>query len=253
MKTVISSTELIPGTKVGLEALVSDAAKEKLKLQKAYYSEVYDVNDDHSVEIFVPYVDGKLTALLQKVKYGVIFTTKDGLYRGIGEVSEHYKKENFYIYHLELQTKLERYQRREFYRLNVLLPLYFITLDDRAATLDSMKDLRTILTPDKEHFPDFVRTMGNGSTDDISGGGIKFHTEKEIPKAKYILLKFRLESEHLNEEIEIIGEIVGSYKNENSVFYTYRIKFHFKDSKFQEKIVQYIFDKERLLRKKAQD
>lgn len=251
MKTVITSTELLPGTKVGLEALVSDEVMKNLKLQKTYYSEVYDVNDDHSVEIFVPYVEGKLTALLQKVRYGVIFTTKDGLYRGIGELSEYYKKENFYIYHLEIVSKLERYQRREFYRLNVLLPLFFISLDGRAKNIKSMNELRSILTPDPEHYPDFHRVMGQGSTDDISGGGIKFHTEKKIEGSKYLLLKFKLESEHLNEELEIIGEIVGAYKNENSVFYTYRIKFHFKDSRFQEKIVQYIFDKERLLRKKA--
>lgn len=249
MKTVILSTELLPGTKVGLRALVSETLMKNLNLQKVYYSEVYDVYDDHSVEIYVPYVDGKLTELLTKARYGVIFTTKDGLYRGIGVLSDRYKKENFYIYHFEIVSKLERYQRREFYRLNVLLPLFFISLDDRAEKLDSMQNIRTILTPDMEHFPDFKRVMGQGSTDDISGGGIKFHTEKNLAGVKYLLIKFKLDSEHLNEEIEIIGEIVGSYKNENSVFYTYRIKFHFKDSRFQEKIVQYIFDKERLLRK----
>lgn len=252
MKPVITAREILPGTKVGLVALVSDDTMKSLKIPESYYTSVFEANDDHSVEINVPFVDGHLTTLLREIKYGAIFTTSDGLYRAVGVITKQYKKENFYIYHFELTSKIERYQRRSFYRLNVLLPLYFITLDDRAADIKSMQEVRGILEPDLEKYPSFVRVVGQGNILDISGGGIKFNTEQNLRNAKYVFVEFHLESEHLNEDVELIGEVRGSYKNDYTVFNTYRVQFHFKDSKFQEKIVQYIFDKERLLRKKEQ-
>ena len=195
-----------------------------------------------------PTKEQKIILLRTDLRYELVFTTENGLIRATGIFTERYKKDNFYLMKFKPQGPLEKYQRREFYRLDCYIPLSYVTLPPEADDLEKMSELRALLQKQREEKVPSI--MGKGTILDISGGGIRFITTKDLKDVSFLLLTFPIQGKDGKEQIEVIGKVRGSLpldKNGNS---EYRIQILFKDSKAQERIVHYIFEEERRIRQK---
>lgn len=243
----VKAQSLLPGTRIEIRPFQEvERAKKTGEEVHLFETSLYDVLPDGGIEINVPIVKEQLALLPMAIRYEVIFITEKGLVRGVGMMEKRYKREKFPLFLFRPEGALEKYQRREFYRLDCYIPLLYVTLSEEAASIKSMKEVRELL----QGKADEDRIMGKGTILDISGGGIRFITSKDLSAVHYLLLEFPIEGKAGKEKIEVIGRVKGSSLVKGTDNSSYRIQILFKDSDAQERIVHYIFEEERRIRQK---
>ena len=84
---------------------------------------------------------------------------------------------------------------------------------------------------------------------DISGGGVRFTGDVPLEAGQFVLLIFRLINKNTDECFHLVSQIVEARKEDNER-YSCRAKFIFKDLRDREKIVRFVFEEERRIRKK---
>lgn len=214
--------------------------------EKSYPSSLYSVLDEHTIEVTTPLRRSVLIALPVGGRYSFIFTTDKGLLRAGGEVIDRYTRENFSLLKVHVPGSLSRFQRREFYRLDVVMPVVYQVLDEDLIKLKDPAKIETALKDEK--YKDYPR--GLGSSIDISGGGIKFTSSMDLASVPSLLLKFQLKVHGQTMVMTVTGRVVRSDEIEGTGRYAHRIQFIDPDTSVQERIIRYIFETERLRRQK---
>lgn len=212
-----------------------------------FYSTLYDINSDNTLELNMPSEAGRLQILPKNIRYEFIFTMDQGIYKADGTITEHLKKGSVYLLKAELTSKLEKIQRREYFRIACLLPMTFVAVDEKAISFHSIKEVKD----DLESTNDF-KVRGMGSILDISGGGARFVSSNSLSEMKYILMQFEMEMEEGRQRVETIVRLVSSTKMPDDNKYIHRGQFYFKDEKTKEHVIRFIFEEERRIRKKEQ-
>lgn len=243
--------DLKPGTKVQIsifqEEEQSDAGLNTTV--RRYASVVHDVMDDNTVVLEMPIVSQRVVTLSSDVRYELVFNGGSRFYMAVGTIKRRYKKGNFDLLDFELQTNLEPFQRRKFFRLECSLPVFFIAIGDITLNIDLIGDVTKylVMTRDEKHI------MGHGTVTNISGGGALMISTTDLKDTAYILMRVKF-PEDKNEKVEtneLVCRILEKSMNENGM-YSYRIKFIFHNPQFREKIVQFVFEEQRKIRKKEQ-
>lgn len=213
---------------------------------RIYKSQVNDFADDGKIEITMPIEGGKVVLLPLGIRYEFVFYTNQGLYRAIGQINERYKKDNIYTYLIELHTPLKKFQRREFYRYPCLIDVEFFKLDKKAARKKSAEEIFESLRDD-----DFYKKQKQATILDLSGGGAKFIGENQLKPDTYILMIIRLCNGKIDQQYYIKSLVLSSEEVENrkEKFET-RVQFVFQDNRVQEEIIKYIFEEERMGRRR---
>ena len=231
-------TDLIkPGDKIDIRLLQQVENEERTgDTVKVYKSQVLDINKRGNLEISMPTEGTKLILLPLDVRLEFVF------YSG-----ERFKRDNIYTLEVELKTRLEKFQRREFYRYECSIDFKFFELTEEQADLATVEEIFAQLRD--EHFNDKIRT---GTIVDISGGGIRFNSDTELKSGDHILAVAHLANERMNQEFHIVGSVISCEKKEQVTEkkYVSRVKFMIKDDRVREDIIRYIFEEERLTRQK---
>lgn len=242
-------TEVItPGDRIEIRLLQQVENEEKTgEIVKAYKSQVLDINSKGNLEIAMPTEGNKLILLQLGVRYEFIFYSGNVLYRSVGQIVERYKKDNIYTLEVELKTRLEKYQRREFYRYECSIDFTFFELTEKQAELETPEEIFASLRD--EHFQEKTH---KGTIVDISGGGIRFNSDSELKIGTYIIAVIHLFNDKMNREFNIVGSIIGCERLEKATDkkYVSRVKFAIKDSRVREDIIRYIFEEERHTRQR---
>lgn len=162
------------------------------------------------LRVLSPMCKGAVIRVPEDTRVGVMVFSGDKVYKGKGVAASNFKDGCFHYTDIKMETELERFERRNYYRL----PL--------------MKFIK-IMRQDSEE-------VVEGRTLDISGGGIKFSSSEEFYKGEKILIEFEME----NECIELEGEVVTI--NEGVIEdCKYGTRFELMGDKVVDKIVSYIF------------
>ena len=239
--------EIKPGNRVSIrfyqETMRADSSGED---ERVFASRVYDVLADGTLELDVPTKEGKLLLLPQNVRYMFEFITDTGIYRCQGAITDRIKRGNFFLMKAKPISKLVKFQRREYYRLNVMMELLYERLDDSAADMDKVSDIRELLQVSL--FDESL--VARGTIVDISGGGVRFITDTKMQDSNYLFLIFVIAVNGKKIIAELMAKVIAVNYNPDIGNYTYRMKFIYKDSKLQETIVRFIFEEERRIRKK---
>lgn len=239
---------LLPGNKVDIRILQHVRNQTSDTEKTAYISNVYDVAEDDTILVHMPTQGGKILMLSMDLRYEFVFTTNWGLYKSVGMLQERLKKDNFYLFRIKLQGKLEKFQRREYYRLECNIPLTYFLLDEETVKLPTRKDILLALES-QEQLEGLDR---KGIILDISGGGVRFVCPDALEEMQYLLLMFSLENDAGRIDMELLGEKVSSEEKGEVGQYVHRIKLHFENRREQEMIIHHIFQVQRKLRKKEQ-
>ena len=128
-------TDLIkPGDKIDIRLLQQVENEERTgDTVKVYKSQVIDIHKRGNLEISLPTEGTQLILLPLDVRLEFVFYSGGFLYKSIGQIVERFKRDNIYTLEVELKTRLEKFQRREFYRYECSIDFKFFELTEEQA------------------------------------------------------------------------------------------------------------------------
>jgi len=236
----VISNYVKPGDRVEIETIVKSLRDDAEEKKKVYRSSVYDIEDESQILIVMPIEQGKIVLLPQDEEFKLCFYTANGLYQCVARVAERRKDGAIYVLLFDLVTDLKKYQRREFYRLKCYLDMKSSIISE-----DVLSQSNGIIPDDIE----FV--IEDGKIVDISGGGARFISKVKYPEKSSILFIFSLMINNHIEEYKILSKVISSKElpNDSSQF-EHRVKFANIMNDEREKIIKFIFEEERRIRKR---
>jgi c-di-GMP-binding flagellar brake protein YcgR len=242
--------EILPGCKIDVVELKNSA--DGSQVPESYTSSLFSVVSSDVIEMMTPQKQNSLVPLHPGERYKLVFTTDRGMVSATGAVIDRYKNSNFFITKVQLVGKLSKYQRREFFRIDCMIPVRFVPLKNEDLEGPSIVAVRTNLQTRIDKGEKISEEYG--TIIDISGGGIRFTAPYPVQKDEMCLFDFDLAMKSGIRHLEIIGRCVGSENIPETEKYSHRIMFDFsKDRVSQEVIVRYIFEIERKRRRKEQE
>ena len=227
------------GNKIDIESIKKTTGELGEVTRKTYRSELYDIESEDIIKIAMPMEQSKIVLLPVDAEYSLCFYTPSGLYQCLARVVERYKSNNLFVLSMELETDLQKYQRREYYRLNKVLDMKSKVIDEneKSAGIAQLQFIDTDLTFD------------NGTMVDISGGGARFISKVQYPEGSLIRFVFSLFVNGQVTEYKLVGKVLNSSAIENREDqFENRIQFVNMVNDDRESIIKYIFEEERKMR-----
>jgi c-di-GMP-binding flagellar brake protein YcgR len=156
-----------------------------------YKSSVADFDDGHIM--ITPITRGGKPAILRNgEKVNVIYFAHDAMYEFNTTVTGHKKENKVTLTVIEKPRRCDRVQRREFFRYPLSLKATFKRVD-----IEDAQGMRK--------FTPYGKAI-DCVFDDLSGGGLSFHTSEELVDESYVLYEFMLPTE--SGEAKLCKEII---------------------------------------------
>ncbi|MCM1282124.1 MAG: flagellar brake domain-containing protein [Muribaculaceae bacterium] len=211
-----------------------------------YQSSVSDMLSDMETEITMPMQGGRMVLFQVGAVCDLVFYTKRGMYHGIATVKGRYKKGNLYFLSIQVKELPQKFQRREYFRIDFLAEIQYYLITEKTARLETTNQLLAAIRE-----PENMASMRMGTLQDISGGGAKFLSGEMYEKGSYLLLLVHLNSAWLDETFYLVCRVVESSRHPSlEDKFSNRVQFIYKDLRDREKIVRFVFEEERRMRKK---
>ena len=224
-----------------------------------YVSQFLKWADNNVATIAVPIYRGHLVPLRVNAEYELEFITKNGLYRCRGKVIKRAKtSNNIEVADVKFVSALEKFQRRQYYRLNCLMPMSYAVLSDEQYALYKEKK-KSLLSEQKLEIEKKLEKQNiifeKATLLDLSGGGMRFNStvQQEIGVTLLLQLSF---PEIIRKKIPFLfGKIISSNQipNKEPVVFDNRVEFLEISSMEKEQIITYIFKEERNKRKRENE
>lgn len=228
-----------PGDKIDIKYLHQNN-------DKIYKSSVFDIVDEEEMEITIPTHEGKMILFHNGFEFQFFLYTSKGMYTCEAVVTDRYKRGNFYLLLVEIKTPLKKFQRREFYRLECLLDFAYYKIPDEVANLETTEDLFEAIAD-----PVYIEQKKLARIKDLSGGGCRFMTTEPLAMGSKVLIVIRLSNDKIDHMFYLVTEIIACDEIQNmDGRWLARGKFKFKNMKDRDLIVRYVFEEDRMLRKK---
>lgn len=204
--------------------------------KQEYFSKILRIGTEGEIIMYIPSNNGVNLRLVDDKEYILVFYLKEGLYKATVVLSDVYTEEGIDVVELELVSELERYQRREYYRID-----YYCDIEYRI--LEIIDDNGEMI----RHSGDWNKAK----LSNISGGGMKFTSKDGITTAKRVFLKFAL-GEGLNRNLYncLANVVLISKKDNGTPLYEYRVSFSDIEESARENIIKFVFEEERRNRRK---
>ena len=178
---LLISNLLTPGDKVEVTKINKQGEKGKIK---TYYSKIYDIIDDKDIlKIAMPVLDTKIVLLGMNMNYELYIINDNGMYQCQGTLIERYREKNLFVAVIQLYTKLEKVQRRQFYRLETNIDVKY-----KLITKDEISEFHEATTAEKHNEILDAKEYINGITIDISGGGLRLTSDRAHVRGEYIVI-----------------------------------------------------------------
>jgi c-di-GMP-binding flagellar brake protein YcgR len=237
------------GDKIDIQLLQQLEQQKNSRIEgtiRTYKSSVFDYLSDTEIEIAMPTENGRMVLFQIGLRCRLLFYTKKGLYTCNAVVKRRYKKENFFVLAVTLISEPEKFQRREFFRIDCMINMQYLHITEEVAKLSSTESLFAELQN-----PEYLGKNVSATALDISGGGLRFSTEERMENGSYIVAILRLINERIDQNFYLVTRVISSDKAADSdEKYMNRGQFMFKDLKDREAIVRFVFDEERRIRRK---
>jgi c-di-GMP-binding flagellar brake protein YcgR len=238
------------GDKIDIQLIQQLEMQERGELTgtiRTYKSSVFDFISDTEMEIAMPTENGRMVLFQIGLRCKLLFYTKKGLYSCNAIVQKRYKKENFFVLAMQITSKLVKFQRREFFRIDCMHNIQYVPITEETAALNTTEDLFMEIQKDS-----YIDKYKDAVTLDLSGGGMRFSTGEALEVGSYVVTKLRLSGEHMDQLHYLVTRIIASTQMDNaSGKYINRGQFLFKNLRDRENIVRYVFDEERRIRRRV--
>ena len=233
--------------KIGMRIEISEenVTEDERDSKPLYISQVQNLFSNGDFEIDMPIYQRQLVLLHNGQRYKFLFYGEKYNYEAVVLIKDRYKADNRYLLRVQLITQPEKVQRREYYRCCTTFEIKFHDLAE--AEINSpqfsaiMEQYKTI---------DLEKIMMHGLVMDISGGGMKMVTRFPNEPGSYKRILFELPLDGEMERFNVCGQILSCNLRKDTVSrYENRLKFINLDQDAREKIIRFIFEEERKLRR----
>lgn len=220
----------------------------------SYASKIQNILDNGDIEIDVPTREGKNVTLPSGVRLEFLFYTEKGIYRCVAHIKNRYIRENLYLLLIEPKTPLEKFQRREYYRFECALDMFYQPIKRDEIDISPIEEL-------KEHhrltYPEDLAKEAIAV--DLSGGGMRFVGYEPANNGDYMVISLLLENESMSYTLEVVACVLTCQRikkhtgkrKDSQKKYEYRVRFLLKSPEDREWIIKFIFEQERLRRQKG--
>lgn len=218
-------------------------------------SKILDMIDEKTIIIAVPTDKLVSVPLPRNEEVSLFFYSQPTMLSARAVVIERFHEGNLPVLKMKLSSSLQKIQRRQFYRIDCHIPFHFTSLDEAQvkALLEFKGSDRNTLRKFQLKISDMaaeVESWVNGVILDLSGGGIRFITDKELKTGDTILVSLNLSQGEESVELSLVARLISveekreihGKKEIRAIFY--KLKDDLRDS-----IVKFVFDEERRLRK----
>lgn len=226
---------------------------------EVYVSQFLQWADKNVAIIAVPTSKGYLVPLRIDGEYELEFFTKNGLYRCKGRIIKRAKtSNNIAVAQVKFTSALEKFQRRQYYRMNCIMAITYAVLSEEQYEL--FKEMKRCLSQEQkqaiEKKLEAQKIVYEKATMlDLSGGGIRFNSSVKLEAGNIVLLKLSL-PENIRKRIPFLfGRIISSRQipHKEPMVFDNRVEFTEITSAEQEQIITYIFKEERDKRRREAD
>lgn len=245
------------GNKIELRPVSKQPAS--VQNSETYVSQLLQWSDKNVAIIANPTHKGHLVPLRIDGEYELEFVTRNGLYRCRGKVVKRGKtSNNIAIAEVKFISALEKFQRRQYYRMNCIMPMSYSVLSDIQQDLYREKkrclSLEQKLAIEKK-LESQEMVFEKATALDLSGGGMRFNSLKQMESGKILLIQLSLPEAVRKKVPFLFGRIISSRKipNKEQEVFDNRIEFVEITSVEQEQLITYIFKEERDKRKREAD
>lgn len=226
---------------------------------KKYVSQLLDFVDSDKAIISVPMENGRVIPLSVGTKYEACFVTAKGLYKCDCEIVDRFKEGNMFQMMVKFLTSFEKHQRREYFRLDLLMGIRFrlVPPEENLLIMKISQD-NFVSDEERQRYVNTLRSIQNkwnhGNCIDLSGGGMRFVSETEKNREEEVIVNLKLLIGSNTEDMELPARIIEFRKANNNAFgYEYRIQFTEISRETREKIIRFIFEEERRRRRKEKN
>jgi len=227
------------GDKIELEKIETRLSVDPDKKAEKYNSQVLDEAPNDRMYAAMPVKGGTIIPLSVGQKFNATFYSNGGLQQCEVIVTGRYKREGLFLVELEQTTRLEKVQRREFFRLERRTPIKYRIVEG--------EELEKIQSGEA-YMPDDASFIWKDAVMiDLSGGGVRFVSAHKEEKGSFVEVQFDIQ--HGEEEVEIVyayAELLRTERNpNNNSIYDHRIMFWKMNNGTREKIIHFIFSEQR--------
>jgi c-di-GMP-binding flagellar brake protein YcgR len=216
---------------------------------KKYGSKLLDFDGIRTAKLSMPIYEGRLIPLETGDEYNLCFFTGAGLYQCKGRILKRYMDDRIHVMDVFLVTDLKKFQRRRFYRLDCMFDVKYRTISEVELLLkDRLEENAFETEEDREicqgAYDKLREKWEMGSVSDLSGGGIRFHSKKEVPRDNRMEVLIPLSFSSGVVPVRFMMKVISCTYFEGS---RYEIRGEFENVKDTERetVIQYVFEEQR--------
>lgn len=218
-------------------------------------SQLVDFVELDVVNIAAPIVFGKTILLQAGESYNLCFYTDKGLYQCNCVLLNNHKDNRTVISTVRITTNLEKFQRRQYFRLECIHDIEYREITKEEEIIDRKmasgefrsEEERTEAT---QKLKQFEREWASGTITDLSGGGARFNSTHQHNQGDKLRIKLGVVNAGDKNGMMLIARIVSVGKIPSKVgAYEYRVEFIDIMQKDREVLIKYIFEQERKRRR----
>lgn len=231
------------GNKIDFKDILS---KEQLNgglTPATYASQVFEIRNDNILRVSMPIEHGRIIPLSKGKKFDAFFYTAKGLYQCRVIIIDRFKINNIYMMDIELLTEPVKYQRRQYYRLELNIPVRYMQITETESNVMA----------NEEELPERLGNLSEyhtGETIDISGGGLRFTGDTLVKKGNRLAVVFDIDYEGNIERYLLAADVIMSFAiPQHHGMYEHRVEFKDISKENREMLIKYIFQEERKIRK----
>lgn len=218
---------------------------------RTYASQLMDFVDFDVIHIATPISSSTPVILNVGENYNLCFYSAKGLYQCNCVALKNIRENNVIIAVVRVTTNLEKFQRRQYYRLEFVQSIEFrrITREEEMIRNHIKENDFQTVEESKECKKRLIQLENNwilATLKDISGGGSRFITEEVLNQGDKVQIRLDLTFGGGINNLNLSAVIITSNKVLNKAgLYEYRVEFIDIAKKDREDLIKYIFEEER--------
>lgn len=203
-------------------------------IDKKYITSVHEIIDEDTLVLTNPTLRARLIPIHSGERYDGYFFLGQKIYLARFIVEKTFAERNVRVVRVRLTTDLVKYERRQFYRLEIMMDIRYLLL-----TAANTAEFKTAV---QQNNLLGMQGFTDATTLDISGGGIRFYSKEELPENGMIIVHMAVEMEGRNKNYVFLGKVLHSERHqEDRSRYIHRLQFVDFKQDAREELVQYIF------------
>lgn len=213
-------------------------------IDNKFASSIHDIITDNTILLTNPTLKARLIPMHPGERYDAYFFLNNKIFSARVTVDKNVNDSGIRVVQFTINNSIQKYERRQFFRLetNMNIRYLLLTAANTAAFKEAIKT-NTLLKMDG---------FKNGTTLDISGGGVRFTSEEIMPINGMLIMHIDVEIEGRRRNYIFVGKILKSDKKEGvKGLFEHRTQFVDLKQDAREELVQFIFqcERERLKRR----